>query len=307
MVSVVIPAYKVAPFISETLNSVFVQSFSDYEVIVVNDGSPDTVELEQQIRPCLSRITYLTQANSGAGAARNAGIRAANGEFIAFLDGDDIWLPSFLEEQLALISTTGSDLVYADAINVERGKLDRRTNMDINPSVGEVTAKALITAECMVITSSVLVRRELILQAGFFDESFRNSQDFDLWLRLAKAGARMAYQKKVLVRRRVYAGSLASNPINSLEGEIAVLKKTAGRMDLTAEERQSIQQTIALRTATVEIFRGKQRLTEGEFASALTSFRAANDYRPSWKLQLVMFWLQVAPHLLQRVYRLRAI
>src|SRR5712664_587865 len=89
LVSVIIPAYKVAPFINETLNSVFVQTFTDYEVIVINDGSPDTEELEGTLDYYRSRILYIRQDNRGAGAARNAGLRTARGRFIAFLDGDD--------------------------------------------------------------------------------------------------------------------------------------------------------------------------------------------------------------------------
>jgi len=308
MVSVVIPAYKVARFIRATLDSVITQTFADYEIIVINDGSPDTEELEHQLEPYSSSIIYLTQTNQGAGAARNAGIRAAHGEFVAFLDGDDLWLPEFLEEQLALLtSAEGLDLVYADAANLEDGRRVRMTNMDFNPSTGSVSMQSLIEGTCNVITSTVVARRNLIVELGLFDENFPNSQDFDLWLRIAKHGARISYQKKVLALRRIYQGSLASNPINSFRGEIAVLEKTLRRADLTEPERVAILRKLELRRATVEIFRGKERLSAGEFDSALTAFRAANNHYESWKLRLVVFWLQVAPRLLQRVYRLHAI
>jgi len=307
LVSVIIPAYKVAPFIKATLDSVVSQTFNDYEIIVINDGSPDTEELERQIDSYSRVITYITQANQGAGAARNAGIRAARGKYLAFLDGDDYWLPDFLEEQLALIASDGGfDLVYADAVNLQGAKHSRMTNMDVNPSSGLVTAESLITGKCNVITSSVVARRELILEVGLFDEGFPNSQDFDLWLRLAKHGARITYQKKVLVHRRIYDGSLASNPIKSFEGEIAVLEKTRRRSDLTAAEQAAILRILERRRATIEVFRGKQRLSAGEFDSARAAFRVANDYYQSWKLRLVLFCLRVAPRLLQRVYRRRA-
>src|SRR5512132_4544704 len=93
-VSIIIPAYNVASFIGETLDSVWAQSFTDYEVIVINDGSPDTEEMERVLAPYLDRIVYLKQENQGAGAARNAGLRAARGNYIAFLDGDDVWYPT---------------------------------------------------------------------------------------------------------------------------------------------------------------------------------------------------------------------
>jgi len=307
LVSIIIPAYKVARFISATLDSVLSQTFSNYEIIVINDGSPDTEELEQELAPYSHLITYITQSNQGAGAARNAGIRAARGEFVAFLDGDDLWLPEFLQQQIALIMAgDGIDLVYADAINLHDGKLCRISNMEVNPSRGSVTTEALITAECCVITSSVVARRSLILEVGLFDENFPNSQDFDLWLRLAKHGAHISYQKKVLIHRRIYEGSLASNPLNSFAGEIRVLEKTQQRNDLTEGERTAILRTLKRRRATVEVFKGKQRLSAGEFDSALTSFRTANDYYHSWKLRLVILSLRIAPHFFQRVYRLRA-
>ena len=307
LVSVVIPAYKVSGFIKETLESVLSQTFNDYEIIVINDGSPDTQLLEEQIKSYSHLITYLKQPNGGAGAARNAGIRAAQGELIAFLDGDDVWLPNFLTSQLELLnSDDGFDLVYADAINFTNAGLSQSTNMDMNPSEGKVTVESLISARCSVITSSVVVRRSRVLAVGCFDERFRNSQDFDLWLRLAKHGARFTYQKRVLVHRRIYQGSLASNPVNSLEGEIKVLENARDKGDLSSAEQSVLLETLELRRATAGIWRGKQKLSTGEFDSALTDFDLANHYFRSWKLRLVTLWLRLAPRSLQRIYLARS-
>ena len=99
-VSVVIPAFNSARDIAVALDSVFAQSFDRIEVIVVNDGSDDTEMLEVALAPYISRIRYIVQTNQGAGAARNAALRAARGEYIAFLDADDRWLPGFLREQV---------------------------------------------------------------------------------------------------------------------------------------------------------------------------------------------------------------
>src|ERR1051326_8460176 len=100
IVSVIIPAYNAAAFIGETLDSVYAQTFKDFEVVVVNDGSPDTDELERALERYAAKLRYLKQDNQGAAAARNTGITAARGEFVAFLDADDMWLPAFLEKQL---------------------------------------------------------------------------------------------------------------------------------------------------------------------------------------------------------------
>lgn len=307
LVSVIIPAYQVGGFIKETLESVLSQTFKDYEVIIINDGSPDTPLLEEQIKPYSHLITYLKQPNGGAGAARNAGIRAAQGKFVAFLDGDDVWLPNFLSAQLELLSSDGGyDVVYADATNFTNAGLSQSTNMDMNPSEGEVTVESLISARCCVITSSVVARRSKVIRVGCFDERFRNSQDFDLWLRLAKHGARFTYQKRVLVHRRIYEGSLASNPVNSLEGEIKVLENARDKGGLTAAEQSVLLETLELRRAMAGVWKGKQKLSTGEFDSALRNFNLANDYFRSWKLRMVTVWLRLAPRSLQRIYLARS-
>ena len=307
-VSVIIPAYNVAPFIGEALDSVMAQTFTDFETIVINDGSPDTKELERVLEPYREGIVYLKQENGGAGAARNAGLRAARGEFVAFLDADDAWLPNFLSEQVKFInSDQGYDLVYADAVLFGDARKAKGTVMQREPSEGPVTFESLIGERCIVNTSSVLARRQPILDVGLFDETLRNSQDFDLWARLAKReGARMGYQKKVLARHRAREGSLAWDGIKSVEGELKVLDKIGRRNDLTPSERETLAGTVSLRRASVAVDRGKRRLIDGEFEAAVESFEFANNYYHSWKLRLVLFWLRIAPRLLQRAYKARA-
>jgi len=306
-VSVIIPAYKVAPFIGETLDSVFAQTFRDFEVIVINDESPDTPQLEEALRSYSDRIFYIKQPNRGAGAARNSGLRAARGEYVAFLDGDDLWLPEFLAAQLKLIRSDGGyDLAYADAINFGQQGYDIVTNMAYNPSHGEVTFLKLLCGECNIVTSTVLARREPIMRVGCFDERFPNSQDFDLWLRLARdANARITYQQKVLAHRRIYQGSLASDPLRSFTGELAVLNSMSRRDDLTAAEREALENTVRKRQATMEVLKGKQELTVGDFKKAAESFAEANRFWPSKKLEMVLICMRYAPRVLQRVYQMR--
>jgi len=308
-VSVIIPAYNVASFIKETVESVLAQTFVNYEIIIVNDGSPDTFELEKALRPYQEKINYIKQENRGAGAARNAGLRLARGRYVAFLDGDDAWYPFFLEKQLDLINSDGGyDLVYANAILDGDSPWAGKTYMDRDPSTGAATFEALIGERCSPITSGVLARLQPILDVGLFDESLRNSQDFDLWVRLAKLrGARLGYQRTVLLKHRTRAGSLASDGIKSVEGELKVLSKIRNWSDLTASERTTLEATFALRSASIEVDRGKRSLLQGEFDAAADSFRVANHYYRSWKLTLVVAWLRVAPNFLRWCYRLRAL
>ena len=302
LVSVIIPAYKVAPFLAETLESVFAQTFSDFEVIVVNDGSPDTDEMEKVIEPYRDRIVYLRQENRGAGAARNAGLRAARGRYVAFLDGDDIWLPEFLSEMVSFIE--GYDLVYANALLFGASQVAGLTYMDTNPSSGEVTAESLLAERCNIITSGVLARKEPIVELGMFDETLRNSQDFDMWVRVAKRpGARLAFLPTVLLKQRHRPGSLASDSIKSVEGELKVMAKVALRDDLTEAERAAMERTVAYRSATLEVDRGKLKLREGDFAAARRSFEQAYERQRSAKHRLVLLWLRLSPRTLRRFYR----
>src|SRR5689334_15389457 len=114
-VSVIVPAYNTPPFIAETLDSVFAQSLTDSEVLVVNDGSPDTPALEQALQPYRDRIQYIVQSNGGLSAARNTAIRASRAELIALLDSDDVWEPDYLRDQVRELDERGLTVVYADA------------------------------------------------------------------------------------------------------------------------------------------------------------------------------------------------
>src|SRR5258706_14012415 len=103
LVSIVIPAYNIAPFISETLMTVFAQTFDDFEVVIVNDGSPDTEEFELALQPYRERVIYLKQENRGAGEARNPGLRASRVQPIEYLDGEDLWSPPLLSHRVQFI------------------------------------------------------------------------------------------------------------------------------------------------------------------------------------------------------------
>lgn len=302
LVSIIIPAYNVAQFIRETLDSVFAQTFKDYEVIIVNDGSPDTTELERALEPYIERIVYLKQENSGAGAARNRALHVARGEFVAFLDADDIWLPDYLSEQIRFIRGGDYDLVYADAALFGNSSLAGRTFMEIAPSNGEVTFQSLISGRCNVITSGVVARRELIFEVGLFDEQLRNSQDFELWVRLVRHGARAAYQRKVLLRYRYHEDSLSGDALNQIKRELRVLGKIESTYDLTPNERAEVSKAMEAIRASLELETGKLHLAKGEFTEAREAFLKAGAARRSLKLRGAILLSRIAPRLLQRMY-----
>lgn len=305
-VSVVIPAYNVAPYISEALDSVLAQTFKDYEIIVINDGSPDTLELERVLEPYRAHIVYLKQENRGAASARNTGLYVARGELVAFLDADDWWLPGFLEAQVEYLRRHQKcDLVYADAMLFGESPLTGKTYMQTAPSKGEVTFESLITARCNVITSGVVARKQLIMDVGMFDEELLRAHDFDLWLRMIRHGGRAAYQRKVLLNYRVRPDSLSGDAIQQVERELEAFDKIERHLNVTPQEHALMAGVVRRLQSDLRIERGKLKLVGGEFQEAAREFREAQGLYYRWKLPFVLAMLRFAPHALLRIYKAR--
>ena len=168
-ISVVIPAYRSESTIEETLDSVLGQKFREHEIIVVNDGSPDTEQFERRIRSRLENIIYIRQRNAGAGVARNTAIENARGDVIAFLDADDVWLPEYLATQHVFMQRSASDMVYCDAQMFGLNSAYRRTFMDGAPSDGTANFNSILDLKCNVITSGTMVRKDVLVKAGMFE------------------------------------------------------------------------------------------------------------------------------------------
>lgn len=307
LISVIIPAYNAAGFMGETLDSVFAQTFTNHEVIVINDGSPDTEQLEHVLQRYPSNLRYIKQENQGAAAARNTGLRAAKGEFVAFLDADDTWLPEFLEKQLALIKSSGADLVFADALFSGDSLLDGRTFMQLDPPRGEVTSANLLAVKVTVLTSTVLARKAPILDVGLFDVSMRRGHDFDLWFRLAKAGARFAFTREVLGHHRIVESGLSGGTISQLKRTLSVLEAIKARANLTGAEEAALQCNMTRTLRQLALENGKEKLLGRDFPAALQSFNEARKFRHSWKLVFVCLALRIAPDTLRRIYTRREI
>jgi glycosyltransferase involved in cell wall biosynthesis len=306
LVSVIIPAYNAAAFLGETLTSVFSQTYSNYEVIVVNDGSPDTAELEKVLAPFRDRLIYLEQENKGPSGARNNAIRKARGEFVAFLDSDDTWLPDYLAEQIRFIDGEQAfDMVYSDAWLFGDGPLSGRRFMESAPSTGPVTFESLLLYQTSVITSCTVVRRQSVIDAGLFDERFIRCEDFDLWIRLAHRGACIGFQEKILARHRTHDASLAANEIAMVESQIEVLRKAQHTLPLSDAEHQLIEQQLKNCDAQINRERGKQYLANRDYDQAAAALTRANTFYKSWKLQLVIWGLRSTPRVVRYLANVR--
>lgn len=330
LVSVIIPAYEAAGYIRETLESVFRQTYQNFEVILINDGSPDTEYFERAIAPYRDRLIYIRQENAGPSAARNAGIRRARGEYLAFLDSDDVWYPTCLAAQveLALSRQPSCDLVYSDVLvyadspqprrrisrmSGARTSPDARARRaaeshggvirysDICPSTGTLTFESLLREDCQAPTSCTMVRRQAAMAAGLFDENLRRAEDYDLWLRIAHRAANMAYAREVLGKNRVVAGSLSHDNLKMLEGTVAVLGKLSSSLELSAAERSTLENKLADVKAQLDLERGKAFLLDGRYEQALASLRNAGASVASIKLRGALLGLKVAPRLTQAI------
>lgn len=192
--SVIIPTYNRECMIGETIQSVLSQTHQDFEIIVVDDGSEDaTKEVVDSFHS--DKIQYYYQQNQGAQVARNYGLLKATGEYVCFLDSDDVWLPSFLENMLLEFKNEDTSCVYCQLGYVKNGNIIAADNKQ--PLVGDIYRNALKQGY-ITQPSCLLVRRKCFEKVGNWDEAFCASQDDDMCFRLAKE-FKFAFVDKVLV------------------------------------------------------------------------------------------------------------
>jgi glycosyltransferase involved in cell wall biosynthesis len=304
-IAVVIPVYR-AIYLADCLASVFAQTRPPDQVIVVDDGSPDVGEVAGAVAPYEGRVTVLRQENAGAGAARNLGIRHADAELIAFLDADDLWCPELLQRQLALLDQVPERvLVYANGRLMGDGPLCGMLFMDTAPSTGVPTLEALLTQRCTVLTSSVLVKREALVAAGLFDESLRRGQDFDMWVRLAAAGARFGYTTQPLVSRRIHGMNLSGDRLTELERAASVLERLRAKIQFGPIEARALDARLRQLGGDIHAERGKRDLAAGAMGDAAAHFREAAGAGAGWKVQVVNLALRIAPRVTRQAYVLK--
>ena len=200
-VSVVVPVYNGAEFVAEALDSILAQTYSDYEILVVNDGSVDRTR--EVLAPYAERIRYLEHPeNGGVSAALNTGIGQASGAYLGMMNADDLWLPRKLEQQIcAFRAWDDADVVYthyhkmtADGslIRWPRRKLRRLAWQRASEHLFETLLEGNF-----IDAITPLCRRTWLEEVGLFDESLQRMEDWDVWLRMSRAGARFRFLDEV--------------------------------------------------------------------------------------------------------------
>jgi len=227
-VSVVVPAFRAADTIGEALASAAAQTVRGIEIVVVDDGSDDgTGAVVEAMAARDPRIRLLRQGNAGVSAARNAGIRAARAEYVAFLDADDLWHPLKLERQLAAFAAAGPEvgLVYtwSTCIDAEGRILPGRAFTET--AEGDVYARLLLGH---FVNGTHMVRRRLLLDVGGYDEDLRGNEDMALYLDLAER-CRFAVVKECLAGYRLTASSLSHRVAEMRRGHAAVRARARAR------------------------------------------------------------------------------
>jgi glycosyltransferase involved in cell wall biosynthesis len=309
-VSIVIPNYKSAPHIAEALDSVFAQTFADFEVIVVNDGSPDTELLREVLVPYYDKIIFLDQAkNRGAAAARNSGIGEARGELIAFIDADDVWLPEYLRTQLDFLAAGGFEMAYTDCVifgRTPQAGADMRVN---NPAEGAITRAQLIGGKCHILPSGTVIKKASLLNVGSFDETVTTAEDFDLFMRLVFAGTRIGYQRKCLFRYRVWPESESADMLHRFNRNIFVWRLLQERLPFTAEENAAIEYHIKNEEASLLRTKGRIEILNKNWPEARSYFSQAKKiagelglpFQHKLKLSGVLLLLKIAPGMLRNM------
>jgi glycosyltransferase involved in cell wall biosynthesis len=243
LVSVVIPTYNRAPLLGRALASVAAQTFRDHEIVVVDDGSTD--DTHAVVRGLAAPVRLLVQANAGVSAARNRGVAEARGEWIAFLDSDDCWLPEKLARQVAFVAADPTvvacqteELWIRNGVRVNPARHHRKPSGDIFPAS---------LALCLVSPSAVMLRRETLRALGGFDEGLPACEDYDLWLRLSLHAPVHLVAEPLVVRYGGHADQLSRRHWGMDRFRVAALVKLLAAGGLGADRAARVAEVLGVK------------------------------------------------------------
>ncbi|MDR2019087.1 MAG: glycosyltransferase family 2 protein [Syntrophobacterales bacterium] len=202
LVSIIVTTYNRKSYLKQAVLSTLSQDYPEKEIIVVDDGSTDDSAEEVQGLP----VSYLYKENGGISSARNAGIKASKGDFLAFLDVDDLWLKGKLSVQMKLMDMEGFKVSYTDEIWIRNGK---RVNQKLRHRkyTGWIFEQCLPL--CIISPSSVVIKRDVLDSSGLFDENLAVCEDYDLWLRISCRYPVLFIEKPLIVKTGGHADQLS--------------------------------------------------------------------------------------------------
>ena len=257
--SVVIPAYQAAEFVADAVESALAQTLAPVDVVVCNDGSTD--DLAGALAPYRGAITVIDKENGGEASAKNAGVAAARGEFVAILDADDVFLPRRLEALAELaVARPDLDLLNTDSFVVVDGEVVRRCYDDTFRFAVDDQRGAILRTNFLPF---VAARRTAYLAVGGVDETLRRVPDWDCWLRMILAGAQAGLVDEPLAEYRLRSSNITSDRLRLHLGRLETLEKASARDDLSTAERAIVRAGIRDEQREVAIIRARAAIATG--------------------------------------------
>ena len=285
-ISVIIPCYNAEKMIRETIESVLAQTYQDFEIIVVDDGSTD--HSKEIIQSFGEKVKYIYQENGGQSAARNTAIRASNGKYLAFVDADDLWFPEKLEKQLKRMNETGVDWCFCDCeifVDETKNIVGVYSQLVYPPQTGNVAVDLLMGN--FIASPTPIVSKKIFEKAGYFDESpeIRSGEDWEEWVRITII-SKVEYVAETLARYRVHSASVTNNedPEKVYYSHVAAVNKLC---DQFPEELGNFRKDALSNYA--EIF-SKMYYLQREYTSAKQYIKKAHQANPKiryWVLALL--------------------
>ena len=306
LVSAVIPTYNRANVVCEAVESVLQQTYLNVEVIVIDDGSTD--DTQRQLKRYGNRIRVATQANAGPSAARNHGIALAQGDFIAFLDSDDLWLPTKLERQVALLQR-GQESVPCCLCNIAMqwhdGELGSFETAWLYPSVEEglwLNVDEMVATRFVLFNQGIVIRREVLKRIGGFNEGLRLLEDTDLALRLSLEGPWAFVREPLVVWRESQESLYQESRVESIRSKkpmVQILETHLARVE-AVYQRKNLWKRVnrelnrarrELRAASLSQMSSWKEARVGRFLQKMEQYRRSVFLRtPSFpKMKVVSF------------------
>ena len=267
MISIIIPTYNSSQTVCASIDSVLESSIHKLEIIVVDDGSNDDTKTKISSYIKDQQIRYIFHNNKGLAGARNTGIKEAKGEFLVFLDADDVILPGKLEVQKKyLLANPDVDIVYSHSQWFIEDDLDNTRPVNFPVYEGDIT-RELIYGNFMHV-NSIMVRRSKVLEVELFDEDLRELEDWDLWLRMVLSGSKVGFTPGIYSKVRIRKGSMTSDQQRMNLTMVRVLQKTIDSLEGTNKKDHLMHAYNSL-----SIYKLKARQTQDYFRFLIKTCR----------------------------------
>lgn len=266
LISVIIPTFNRSFFLEKAVNSVLYQSYRNFELFVIDDGSRDnTPEIVKKYK---EKIFYVYIKNSGVSKARNTGIKLSRGKYISFLDSDDYWKPEKLEKQVKYMENN------PDIFISQTEEIWIRNGVRVNPQKkhkkesGDIFKKSLEL--CSVTPSSVIIRKDFLKKVGLFDESFPVCEDYDLWLRIACRYEVGLIRDKLVVKLGGHSDQLSQSNWGFDIFRIKAIEKILNSIDLPPEKKKLAVDELKRKCDILENgFRKRGKMKEADYYKLL--------------------------------------